>query len=163
MANGAVDLLSIAPRQSRPDRAWNPAEIQPSGAREPPTRGTITRMFCPKCRVEYQPGFKTCSDCGVDLVAALPPRAKAPAAGHDHEAPVAIWRGDDPVAFSAAMAALEEAGIPTRELSLHDQFTQILAIQPNELVILVHPENAVLAEQAIREALTPNPPGPETV
>lgn len=30
-------------------------------------------MFCPKCRVEYRPGFGRCSDCEVDLVEELPP------------------------------------------------------------------------------------------
>lgn len=74
---------------------------------------------------------------------------------------MAAWRGDDPVAFSAALAALEEAGIPARELAFHDQFTQILAVQPNELTILVHPDNAAEAEKVIREALNPGPAGPQ--
>jgi len=30
-------------------------------------------MFCPTCRVEYLRGFNKCSDCGVELVATLPP------------------------------------------------------------------------------------------
>ena len=30
-------------------------------------------MFCPHCRAEYRDGFRVCSDCGVDLVDALPP------------------------------------------------------------------------------------------
>ena len=30
-------------------------------------------MFCPKCRAEYREGFKTCSDCNVELVEELPP------------------------------------------------------------------------------------------
>lgn len=25
-------------------------------------------MFCPKCKVEYRPGFTRCSDCEADLV-----------------------------------------------------------------------------------------------
>src|SRR6266851_5176436 len=29
-------------------------------------------MFCPKCKVEYRPGFIRCSDCEVDLVEELP-------------------------------------------------------------------------------------------
>ncbi len=28
--------------------------------------------FCPRCRIEYRPGFTRCSDCGVALVAELP-------------------------------------------------------------------------------------------
>ncbi len=118
-------------------------------------------MFCPKCGVEYRTGFKVCSDCGVNLVATLPARAKAPGKSGEHEMPVAAWRGDDPVAFSAALAALENAGIPAREFSRHDQFAQIEAIQPNELAILVHPENAAVAQQIIREALKPEPPAPD--
>jgi hypothetical protein len=30
-------------------------------------------MFCPKCRTEYRPGFTMCADCGLTLVATLPP------------------------------------------------------------------------------------------
>jgi hypothetical protein len=118
-------------------------------------------MFCPKCGVEYRSGFKRCSDCDVDLVESLPPRTKVPGKSNDHEPPVAAWRGDDPVAFSAALAALEEAGIPAREFSRHDQFVQIPAIQPSELAILVHPDNAEVAERLIREALKPGPEGPK--
>ena len=29
-------------------------------------------MFCPKCKSEYREGFYKCTDCGVDLVGALP-------------------------------------------------------------------------------------------
>jgi hypothetical protein len=30
-------------------------------------------MYCPKCRAEYREGFTRCSDCGLELVAVLPP------------------------------------------------------------------------------------------
>jgi hypothetical protein len=29
-------------------------------------------MFCPKCKSEYEPGYTTCSDCGMQLVPELP-------------------------------------------------------------------------------------------
>ena len=29
-------------------------------------------MFCPRCKAEYREGFRTCSDCNVDLVTVLP-------------------------------------------------------------------------------------------
>ena len=34
-------------------------------------------MFCPKCKSEYREGFYKCSDCGIDLVGALPPKPAA--------------------------------------------------------------------------------------
>jgi hypothetical protein len=37
-------------------------------------------MYCPKCRTEFRKGFKTCSDCGVPLVAELPPEPPPPPA-----------------------------------------------------------------------------------
>jgi hypothetical protein len=31
-------------------------------------------VYCPQCKAEYRQGFNRCSDCGVDLVHALPTR-----------------------------------------------------------------------------------------
>ncbi|OPX98040.1 MAG: lipoprotein NlpI [Syntrophorhabdus sp. PtaB.Bin006] len=31
------------------------------------------KMFCPKCKTEYRPGYTVCADCGVGLVDQLPP------------------------------------------------------------------------------------------
>ncbi len=31
------------------------------------------KMFCPKCKTEYRPGYTVCADCGVGLVDRLPP------------------------------------------------------------------------------------------
>jgi hypothetical protein len=115
-------------------------------------------MFCPKCGVEYREGFKQCSDCGVDLVESRPVSARAENPG-SHDTAVAVWRGDDPVAFSAILAALEEANIPARQLSLHEQFSGIFAIQPPAYEILVHPDNAAQAEKVIRDALQPDSSG----
>ena len=40
--------------------------------------------WCPKCEVEYREGFRTCADCGADLVDGLAP-AEAQEAGCDAE------------------------------------------------------------------------------
>ena len=32
--------------------------------------------YCPECRSEYREGFTTCKECGVDLVASLPPERR---------------------------------------------------------------------------------------
>lgn len=32
--------------------------------------------FCPNCREEYREGFRTCADCGAELVRELPPIEK---------------------------------------------------------------------------------------
>lgn len=109
-------------------------------------------MFCPQCGTEYRSGFTRCSDCNVELVASRPVQRTR------DSGPVTVWRGDDPVAFSAAMAALQAAEIPTQKLALHDQFTEIAAIQPGDFEILVRPEDAARAANAIREALEPEPP-----
>lgn len=37
--------------------------------------------FCPMCRSEYREGYTRCSDCDVDLVAALPVAAPDESAG----------------------------------------------------------------------------------
>ena len=34
--------------------------------------------FCPQCRAEYVEGKTQCSDCGVELVASLPPSVPPP-------------------------------------------------------------------------------------
>jgi hypothetical protein len=48
--------------------------------------------ICPVCRAEYREGFTTCSDCGVDLVPALPPEPENPLA--DDEVVPVFWAGN---------------------------------------------------------------------
>jgi hypothetical protein len=56
--------------------------------------------YCPTCREEYRPEFAKCAECGVDLVAQLPP-----------EAPwVEVFSGSFAQA-QVVQAALEAAGI----------------------------------------------------
>jgi len=76
-------------------------------------------------------------------------------AGSSHErktGPALAWGGEDPVAFSAALAALEDAGIPVHEMSEHDQFT-VPQISGPQYRIFVPRESLSAAEKVIREAL----------
>jgi hypothetical protein len=66
--------------------------------------------------------------------------------------PALAWSGDDPVAFSAATAALEEAEIPVFPLTEHDQFT-VPQISGPQYRIFVPKQSAAAADKAIREAL----------
>ncbi len=68
--------------------------------------------FCPSCKVEYRSGFTRCTDCGVDLVPALPANA-TPSAG---AGPVELVEvANFPNASEAEMIQelLEENGIST--------------------------------------------------
>ena len=76
-------------------------------------------MFCPKCRIEYRPGFSVCSDCNVDLVAELPPepeRHSSPDAHANADALgdllVTVWETFDPAALAVAKSLLNGAGMP---------------------------------------------------
>ncbi|MGH9713997.1 MAG: hypothetical protein ACRD5M_11940 [Candidatus Acidiferrales bacterium] len=87
-------------------------------------------MFCPVCKSEYREGFTRCSDCGVDLVPSIP----APAPPNDL---ALAWRGGDPSLFSAALAALQDAGIAHYEIADHIQLVFELAIPRPRYEILV--------------------------
>ena len=90
-------------------------------------------MFCPVCKSEYREGFTKCSDCGVDLVKHLPDDS-----GGSRSSDLAVaWRGSDPSAYSAALAALQDAEIPTQEIANHDQVAWGLAIPKPQYQILV--------------------------
>ena len=91
-------------------------------------------MFCPVCKAEYRLGFTHCSDCDVDLVESLP-ASQAP-----NDLALA-WRGSDPVSFSAALAALRDANIPSYQLSDHDQLVWGLAIPRPRYEILVRKQD----------------------
>jgi len=79
-------------------------------------------MFCPLCHAEYREGFSRCADCQVDLIASL--------AGNPHEGgrpeesdegkPTLLWRGQDPVIFTALVSALGEAQIAYHDNPIRD-------------------------------------------
>lgn len=100
-------------------------------------------MFCPVCKAEYRTGFTHCSDCDVDLVEALPvDQASSDLA--------LAWRGSDPVSFSAALAALRDADIPSYQLSDHDQLVWGLAIPRPRYGILVGKQDLQRALECVK-------------
>jgi hypothetical protein len=69
-------------------------------------------MVCPECGAEYRPGFTRCSDCDVDLVAALPTETAPQEVGvHDLSSPSILRQGLSAADAPALRDALNAAGI----------------------------------------------------
>jgi hypothetical protein len=64
-------------------------------------------MFCPKCKVEYRPGFTRCSDCEVDLVNAHPEEDSS-----SDKALTMLWESDDQTECVVVCRNLRSADIP---------------------------------------------------
>lgn len=79
-------------------------------------------MFCPECNAKYRAGFVRCADCGVPLkiFAAHANTDDAPNAKSHAEPSAVLWRGQDPVAFSVVLSALDEEGIFYQEFQGRD-------------------------------------------
>jgi hypothetical protein len=101
-------------------------------------------MFCPVCKSEYREGFTTCTECNVALVGALP--ADQPAGDQDL---AVAWRGTDPSAFSAALAALQGADIQSYQISDHDQLAFELAIPRPQYRLLVRKTDLQMALELV--------------
>ena len=69
-------------------------------------------MFCPVCEAEYRPGFLKCSDCGIELVAALPPK-------NSPFAYAILWKGEDAIFHDALLTELEKADIAYADTPLY--------------------------------------------
>ena len=103
-------------------------------------------MFCPKCKAGYRAAITRCPDCDEALVAKLePPKSLAAPDG-----PALAWRGNDPVSFSRALAALREHNIHSYQIDEHDQLSHISAYRPS-YGIFVRREDLSRAEKVIRE------------
>lgn len=106
--------------------------------------------FCPKCRYKYVNGILKCSDCGVDLVSALPP-LETP---QDAEIELTeVWRAQGEVEAQLIRSLLEsndiESVLSGEALRLTHGFTvDGLA----EVRILVRREDAKRAEEVIAAA-----------
>jgi hypothetical protein len=102
-------------------------------------------VFCPVCKAEYREGFTRCTGCNVPLVATLP----ADQSEADASDLAVAWRGTDPSAFSAALAALQEAGIPSYQVSDHDQLVFELAIPRPQYRIMVRKTGLAAAQELV--------------
>jgi len=103
-------------------------------------------VFCPVCKSEYRVGFTKCSDCGGDLLEHLP--EAAPASSSDL---ALAWRGSDPSAFSAALAALQSAGIPSYQISDHNQLVWGFAIPRPQYQIVVRNSDLKVACELVAQ------------
>jgi hypothetical protein len=101
-------------------------------------------MFCPNCKSEYRAGFTECSDCGAELVPKL--EGESDPSGQDL---ALAWRGSDPSGFSAATAALQDAGISSYPINDHDQLAWGLGIPRPRYGILVHKSDLPMALTAV--------------
>ena len=63
---------------------------------------------------------------------------------------VPLWPGggNDPVAFGAALAALQEAGIPHEQMVMHEPYS-ILAMRTPGYGILVHSDDVARAKNVL--------------
>lgn len=102
-------------------------------------------MFCPKCRVEYVEDAARCSDCGVELVAQLPPEPEM-----EYAERVTIYTAINENMATLAAMLLDHAGIEcyTQEQSGSDVFGAMSAGFPVE--VQVKPED----EESARKLLT---------
>jgi hypothetical protein len=105
-------------------------------------------MFCPKCNADYPKEQSRCSKCGVRLVARHQPNVS----GGDSQATLA-WHGDDPTAFSAVLAALQDADIQTHEISAHYHLSREPGMFGPQQGIYVHTADLAAAHRVIAEVL----------
>ncbi|HYL68187.1 MAG TPA: hypothetical protein VEX69_03395, partial [Candidatus Limnocylindria bacterium] len=115
---------------------------------------TSAFMFCPLCKAEYRDGFTRCSNCDTDLVSSLDSsETSTPGRG-----PVLAWRGDDPVALSRVLAALQEAQIPSYQIPDHDHLAYQPTVPRPRCAIFVRSDDGARAAQRIREIIKGQPP-----
>jgi hypothetical protein len=116
-------------------------------------------MICPVCQAEYREGYTRCSECDVRLIELVGVAKSAPR--RETSPPVVVWRGQDPVAFSAVVSALADAGIQYLEFHSRD-FTACLS-QPMSLSyygighseVRVYPSDLEAAKEVVEAALQP--------
>jgi hypothetical protein len=105
-------------------------------------------VFCSRCKSEYRDEITHCPDCNLPLVGSLHTveRPDQPVG------PAIAWRGNDPIDFSRALAALKANEIQSYQITEHDNLPYLTAFQPR-YGIFVRRDDVARAEKAIREAL----------
>ena len=88
--------------------------------------------FCPQCEAEYEEGVEACTDCGVALVADLPPQ-EAPDTAEGE--PVALRNFSNAAEASMVRDLLEENGI--RAFVSGGEFTVAPSVFSGEIVLMV--------------------------
>ncbi len=62
-----------------------------------------------------------------------------------------VWSGDDPIAYTRAMAALEDAGIKSFDIAENDQFVGVPQISGPRYRVIIAESDAARAEKVLRE------------
>jgi hypothetical protein len=88
--------------------------------------------FCPQCEAEYEAGVDACTDCGVALVADLPPDEAPDTADGE---PVALRNFANAAEASLVRDLLEENGI--RAYVSGGDFTVAPSMFSGEIVLMV--------------------------
>jgi len=140
-------------------------------------------MICPNCGAEYRPGFTTCADCEVPLVAAPEGRQALPASGTPRQGKgfssadpgdpnddpfCSFWKGADARVCTELCTVLDEAGIPHKTIHRQDHLFNFANQVPFEVGVPAslyeRAENAIKEAFGIEEAGqrgTPMLPAPD--
>lgn len=101
--------------------------------------------------MEYRPGFKECTDCGVALVENLADRQPEDGVPSNPNAKELFWSGYDPRIFQQCQMALHGAGIEFTDQTLAISLGQFKGARPMEIWTLVRDHDA--AEKVFREVI----------
>jgi hypothetical protein len=96
--------------------------------------------FCPNCRTEYREGFRSCSDCGSDLVAALPPEADNREEMNSNM--MAVYDAPDQMSALALSSLLNDNGIrniiKSEQIPMYDGVAMMLFPRWGRVMVMEH-------------------------